>query len=371
MRIPLLILAAAAIALGATAEDAAKTPAPSNWPKWEQLASIAVGHGYLTDNDVSPDGSLALVVSEEEALIRVYDLKTLKPIDHYTFPGFEKFGHVAALFWPTPSDSPSFVCGGDQVFALHDAKTGKPLQAFGHGPVRRMRFSPDHSLLVCLQSTPDRPVSTLRFYRVQPPAALTELDALEIPDRVLDWDLSRGNDRLAIVTVSDQLRCAEWKSRKELWNIASPKYANAVSFSPDGATLACGGERLVLVDAATGAKSAACAAFKNNINTVAFAPSGDAVAVSSYDGRIRIIGTDIAQPTLPVLKELKHNGTANVYGITFFANGSRLLSTSGDKTVRIWGVPDKAAPAAGGGATPPARENMLQWAIRASGPIGG
>jgi biopolymer transport protein ExbB len=29
-----------------------------------------------------------------------------------------------------------------------------------------------------------------------------------------------------------------------------------------------------------------------------------------------------------------------------------------------------AAPAAGGGATPPARENMLQWAIRASGPIG-
>jgi biopolymer transport protein ExbB len=35
-------------------------------------------------------------------------------------------------------------------------------------------------------------------------------------------------------------------------------------------------------------------------------------------------------------------------------------------------VPAKsaAAPAAGAGATPPARENMLQWAIRASGPIG-
>jgi biopolymer transport protein ExbB len=30
-----------------------------------------------------------------------------------------------------------------------------------------------------------------------------------------------------------------------------------------------------------------------------------------------------------------------------------------------------AAPAAAGGATPPARENMLQWAMRASGPIGG
>jgi biopolymer transport protein ExbB len=29
-----------------------------------------------------------------------------------------------------------------------------------------------------------------------------------------------------------------------------------------------------------------------------------------------------------------------------------------------------AAPAAGAGATPPSRENMLQWAIRASGPIG-
>lgn len=31
----------------------------------------------------------------------------------------------------------------------------------------------------------------------------------------------------------------------------------------------------------------------------------------------------------------------------------------------------EAAPGAGGGATPPARENMLQWAMRASGPIGG
>jgi biopolymer transport protein ExbB len=34
------------------------------------------------------------------------------------------------------------------------------------------------------------------------------------------------------------------------------------------------------------------------------------------------------------------------------------------------GAKSEAAPAAGAGATPPARENMLQWAIRASGPIG-
>jgi len=349
VKIATLVLAALVWAGSGGAEVPAGTPASADWSKWAQLNSITVGHGYLTDNDVSPDGALALVVSEEEALVRVYDLKTLKPIQRLTVPGFEKYGHLAALFWPIPSDAPAFVSGGEKEFTLRDAKTGAVLQQFGTGPTQRLRLSSDRTLLMRLETTPDRPISTLRFYRIQAPAALTELDAIEIADRVLDWDLNAANELVTYVTVSDQLRCIDRKTKKERWSIASPKYANAVRFSPDGAQVACGGDKLTIVDAETAKTNATRAAFKNNINTIAYAPQGGAVAVSSYDGRVRIIGTDLTMSTLPVLKELKHSGTANVYGLTFFANGKRLLSSSGDKTLRIWGQPEAGAAATAGG----------------------
>jgi WD40 repeat protein len=61
------------------------------------------------------------------------------------------------------------------------------------------------------------------------------------------------------------------------------------------------------------------------------------VFVSSYDGRVRIISSDLSNSTGKMLKMLKHGGTANVYEMDFTKDGNMMASVSGDKTVRIWG----------------------------------
>ena len=78
--------------------------------------------------------------------------------------------------------------------------------------------------------------------------------------------------------------------------------------------------------------------FKNNINTVVFSRSSDVVIASSYDGRIRILRNDVRTGTLTLIQELRHAGTANVYSLSLFRDGSGMVSSSGDQTVRWWGI---------------------------------
>jgi WD40 repeat protein len=75
----------------------------------------------------------------------------------------------------------------------------------------------------------------------------------------------------------------------------------------------------------------------NNVHRVRFSPSGDALAVSAYDGRVRILRPDVARDPMLLVKQLAHGGTANVYALDFSATGDMLISSSGDKTVRFWG----------------------------------
>ncbi|MBI5091503.1 MAG: hypothetical protein HZB26_03565 [Candidatus Hydrogenedentes bacterium] len=316
--------------------------APSDWAAWGQTGSINVGHGHLTQCDISPDGRLALVVSEEEALIRIYGIATKKSVDAYSIPGVEPYDALYAVFWPLNPESPRVLCSSKAGLALYDI-SGTLVQSLVPGPAQRMRWSPDRTLLMCLEFSPDKAGSILRLYRAGAPAALTQIDRWEAPDRITAWDMNRANDKLAVATLSDQVSLVDWKTKRSLWTAPGPKYANAISILPDGAKIACGGDHVTLYDAQTPSKTSTYAAFNNNIDTIAFAPTGDAMAVSAYDGRIRVLGTDLAQPALPLLKELKHGGTANVYGLVFYANGTRLMSSSGDRTIRFWGAVEKTA----------------------------
>ena len=337
------------VAFGANASEAPRTEPLPLWTNWRQLESIAVGHGHLTGNDVSVDGRFALVVSEEEALIRVYDLKTLRSVGAYPVPGFEKYGAIAAAFWPLTPETPRILCGTNQGLALYDTTTGTCVQKLSCEPVYRIRWSGGHDLVMCASAAPGNRGAVLRFYRVNAPAGLTQVDSLESPDRIADWDLNEAKNRLAVVTIADELQCYDWKGQKLLWTAAAPKYANAVKIAPDGSRIACGGDRLTLYDTIEPTKTASFAGFNNNVDSIVFAPTGDALFASSYDGRIRILGAGLAQAALPLLHELKHSGTANVYSLTLYANGARLLSSSGDKTIRIWGVPERPTAARAGG----------------------
>ena len=78
--------------------------------------------------------------------------------------------------------------------------------------------------------------------------------------------------------------------------------------------------------------------YNNNLDTVRFHPDGGAVVTTSYDGQVQVIEPRLEGKPLRRLKLLKHQGTANVYGIAFYANGTRMVTVSGDRTVRIWAL---------------------------------
>jgi hypothetical protein len=147
-----------------------------------------------------------------------------------------------------------------------------------------------------------------------------------------------------------------------------------VALSPDGRYVAVGGAALVLVDLANPARRAHYGYFHNNIDTVRFSPSGDAVVASSYDGRVRIFAIEsvpLALPTpssaepvrvqglaLRLLRELSHAGRANVYEFVFDADGNGLWSGSGDRTLRWFRGRSSAAL---GNAPASAFRSVEQW----------
>ncbi|HEY6556344.1 MAG TPA: hypothetical protein VI072_03690, partial [Polyangiaceae bacterium] len=77
--------------------------------------------------------------------------------------------------------------------------------------------------------------------------------------------------------------------------------------------------------------------FDNNVHHVQFSPNGKTLAASAYDGRARLLEFVPEKRELRLLRELRHAGTANVYAAEFSQDGRLLLTSSGDRTLRIWG----------------------------------
>jgi WD40 repeat protein len=111
---------------------------------------------------------------------------------------------------------------------------------------------------------------------------------------------------------------------------------NDVALSPDGTRVLTGSwdTTVRLWDFATGKQLACLRDHKDFVNTVAFAPGGK-IAASGAGGDYMIRIWDLERGT--VIHRLKgHSFT--VFSLQFSRDGSRLLSGSGDCTVRLWDV---------------------------------
>ncbi|WP_395738973.1 c-type cytochrome domain-containing protein [Prosthecobacter sp.] len=116
--------------------------------------------------------------------------------------------------------------------------------------------------------------------------------------------------------------------------------ANAVAFSPDGATVyAAGGEAGIvgIVKSWKTSDGAPLQSFDGHLDAayaLAVSPDGKMIATGAYDQKIRLwdaaTGKEIA-----LLKG--HNGAVN--GLSFRADGKVLASASADRTVKLWSIP--------------------------------
>jgi WD40 repeat protein len=162
--------------------------------------------------------------------------------------------------------------------------------------------------------------------------------ALRFAERVDGFDLSADKSLLAVSQYpSDTVQLLDLKNRRLVWSQPAPKYVSSVDLSPDGALLAAGGDAVVVYAAREPSRQSRFTDLGNNVHQVRFSPAGDALAASAYDGRVRLLRPAADGGPLLLLKLLKHTGTANVYAVSFSSTGDRLVTSSGDKTLRIWG----------------------------------
>jgi len=118
---------------------------------------------------------------------------------------------------------------------------------------------------------------------------------------------------------------------KQLRRLSHGSIVTAVSFSPDGKTLASGSEEQTVRvwDLATG-KELQRLSHDSPVNAVSFSPDGKTLATGSHDTTARV--WDLA--TGKELQRLSHDSI--VRAVSFSPDGKTLASGSEDQTVRVW-----------------------------------
>jgi len=320
------------------------TPPPVASKQFREAKKITVGVSHLSAGDLSPDETAVLTFSTGERAVRIYDRASGRLRSAPVLDFIEEWGRGDVLFWPRPVNPPLAVVGAPGGVTLRDTITGAERALLSPRGSWELRFSENREVLMAnLPYIPDHPAPTsaqraeLAFYRVVGDDRIETELVLGFDQRVDAFDLDSHHGRLAVLLFpSDTLEVYDLRARRLLWTAPAPKYASAVDISGDDRFVAVGGDSVSLYRLDDPTRPSRYHRFDNNIDTVRFSPGGDLLAVSSYDGRIRTFEPNVEHAELSLLQTLRHGGTANVYSLTFTRDGKTLVSTSGDRTIRIW-----------------------------------
>jgi len=165
--------------------------------------------------------------------------------------------------------------------------------------------------------------------------ALVATMALPQPVTTVAWD---GDGRLA---------AADADGTASLWTLPSPvllagNSSASVAYSPDGTTMAVGGTSLELWSAASrtliASRPLPAAAY---VNAIAFAPTGDYLAVAYGNGTAQLLD---ARTLAPVSKPFTATSKGSVESVAYSPDGSTIATSADDGSVRLWSVTDPAHP---------------------------
>jgi WD40 repeat protein len=243
------------------------------------LATLLDHADQATSVCFSPDGAL-LAAGGADRTVRVW--RTLDRSRVQTLPGHG--GAVEALAF-SPDGATLAAGSRGRTVRLWDARAWRPLHTLeGHeGAVEALTFSPDGALIATGSS--DR---TARL-----------------------WQTGDGAPRLTLAAHSGPVV--------------------GVAFSPDGATLATVGEdeRLLAWDVAGGAQTASLRPLSGRVTGLALSDDGALLAVGAGGGSLAVYGFETGGT--PRTRYDDHRGAV---GSLAFAEGGRLITASGDRTVR-------------------------------------
>lgn len=248
--------------------------------------------GQILGVAFSPDGKVLASACFQDSRVFIWDVATGKV--RHALPGHR----LPRAVQFSPDGHRLAVGGSDRVIRLWDPATGRKLSELrGHGgEIYGLAFSPDGTMLASAASG-SRPNTK-------------EEAATDATVRL--WDLKTGKAR----------------------SLPGPEdFARAVTFSPDGKTLAVAGSgtRLYLIDVATGKLNHSHVGHDGTIYRVALSPDGKTLASGGTDNLIHLWDLQTSRETARLDGHQSH-----VMGIAFTPDGRELLSCGYDGTVRVW-----------------------------------
>ncbi len=319
----------------------ANTAPPSagvSYARFRQRKVIHVGHSHLSIAHFAPDAKSVLAVSESEAALRLYDVASGRLLAKHPVKGYEQFGRGDFEFFG--ADQPTQVLfAHDHGIELIDASSGQHLRQLSEQGAWEITWSDGHDVLLATLAELNTQTSRLALYTRTADGGLELALLLACPERIDGMALDAARRRLAMSHYpANEVSLLDLQTGAQIVRVQGPHYARSVALSPDGAQLAVGGSAVWLFGTSTPAhRNALYTRFDNNVHHLQFSPDGTVIAASAYDGRARLLEFVPGQPKLRLVRELRHAGTANVYAAEFSRDGRSLLTSSGDRTLRIWG----------------------------------
>ncbi|MBF0550126.1 MAG: hypothetical protein HQK60_06290 [Deltaproteobacteria bacterium] len=291
----------------------------------------AVQHdGSINCLAFSPDGG-TLASGSVDKTIRLWDVQT--GIENSVMKGHTG-GVNSVSFSP---DGRTLASGSkDKTIRLWDVQTGIEKTVLkGHtGGVYSISFSPDGRTLT---SSGDE---TIRLWDAQT-GQEKAIPKCHMADRAPAVSFSPDGLTMAWAPEGFTL---ERNHYIQLWDVQTGQEKmmlkgamhgiSTVNFSPNSRTLASGswGE-IQLWDVQTGQEKMALEGVSSDVKSICFSPDGRTLASGLGDGSIQLWGVQTGQEKKVLLG---HNGA--VYNVSFSLDGRTITSRSGDNTIRLWDV---------------------------------
>jgi WD40 repeat protein len=304
---------------------------------WDRTKGLLRTYGHLKEVwcvAFSPDGR-GVAAGTDDGLVHLWDVVPKPELTLTSAAGYT----CAAL----SRDCGTLALGtNDGAIKFRDASTGQERSSLaGHGaPVSSVAFSTDGKTLVSGSGAHEETGGT----------GDVKVWELATGREVATFDGHKGSITSVAISPNGQLVASgSFDGTAKLWDLATREArftltgqrVAAVTFSPDGRTLATGGQGGVIFwDTASGEQKATWAhpggANGSYVMALAYSPNGKILASGGTAGTGTIKLWDAAMGQL--LGTLKGHATA-VYSLAFDPDGQTLVSASSDGSLRLWNAP--------------------------------